>query len=168
MARAYLGLGANIPAARTGRLENFLQALDALPSRGARVAAVSGLYESPPVGGVPQRPFLNAAVAVETTLGPRHLLRHLRAIESALGRRRGAGRSRPRTLDLDLLLYARVAMQTADLTLPHPRLRARAFVLRPLLDLSALPPPPGLWLAHPALRSQHVRRLQLPGWPPRL
>lgn len=164
--RAWIGLGANLGASVDARLACLHAALAAFPSRGLRLTAASSVYASPPLGGPPQRPYLNAAVAVETSLGPRLLLRQLRAIELARGRRRGGARNAPRPLDLDLLLYARVRLHTPELILPHPRLLCRRFVLLPLLELGALPPPPGRWLSHPALRGQHCRRLPLSLWPP--
>lgn len=165
-AQAWIGLGSNLGASTEARLAPLRAALAAFPSRDIRLIAVSSVYLSQPVGGPPQRPYLNAAAAVATPLGPHALLRQLRAIESALGRRRSAARNAPRPLDLDLLLYAHARLHTPDLTLPHPRFSLRLFVLLPLLELGALPPPRGRWLSHPALRGQRCRRLPLACWPP--
>jgi 2-amino-4-hydroxy-6-hydroxymethyldihydropteridine diphosphokinase len=159
VARAFVALGGNIG----DRAAYLNQALLALRQAGNRIVAVSDFYESAPVGGRAQRPFWNAVAAIETTRGPRALLRQLQGIEFALGRRRDGARGGPRTIDLDLLAYGQVRMRTRELTLPHPRLCTRRFVLLPLRDLRGLPPaagqPPGQCLAHPALRGQRVRRL---------
>jgi 2-amino-4-hydroxy-6-hydroxymethyldihydropteridine diphosphokinase len=105
---------------------------------------VSSLYETAPVGGpAGQGPFLNAVVAVHTGLPPESLLRACRQIERDLGRVRGE-RFGPRTIDVDVLLYADRIIETAALTLPHPRLHERRFVLVPLAEIA-----PGLH--HPAL-----------------
>ncbi len=96
----------------------------------SRVVKASDPIESEPIGGPPQRPFLNAAVRIETALEPHALLRHLLAIETRRGRERTV-RNGPRTLDLDLVLFGGTICETADLTLPHPRFRERGFVLEP-------------------------------------
>lgn len=159
MARAFVGLGGNIG----DRAAYLSHALLALRRAGNRIVAVSAVYESAPVGGRAQRPFWNAVAAIETSRGPRGLLRELQRIEFSLGRRRDGARGGPRTVDLDLLAYGRARMRTRELTLPHPRLFTRRFVLQPLRSLGALPPPAGQpsgpWLAHPALRGQRLRRL---------
>ncbi len=129
---AYIALGANIGDPRR-QLADARNAIAALP--GTRLSASSALYRTPPVGPVAQPDFLNAAVAVETSLAPRVLLQHLHAIERAAGRIRGE-RWGPRTLDLDLLLHEGHRSDTPDLQLPHPRLWARAFVLLPLADIA--------------------------------
>ncbi|MGY0505367.1 2-amino-4-hydroxy-6-hydroxymethyldihydropteridine diphosphokinase [Luteimonas sp. e5] len=133
-ARAYVGLGGNVgdvPAT----LRAALAALDALP--GTRLAAVSGFYRSAPVGGIAQDDFVNAVAALDTTLPPTELLQALFAIERAHGRdRRRERRWGPRTLDLDLLLHGDAVIETDGLTLPHPRMAQRAFVLRPLAEIA--------------------------------
>ena len=100
----------------------------------ARVDAVSPLYESPPQPPAPPPPYLNAAARIVTGLGPELLLRHLKQIEHLIGRRSKA-RWAPRPIDLDIALYGDLVLETADLTIPHPRLAERAFVLKPLLDI---------------------------------
>lgn len=129
---AFIGLGSNL-----GERERHLEAaLDRLrASDGVRVLAVSSIRETEPVGYVEQGRFLNAAVKVETTLAPSDLLALLLAIERELGRVRDGPRFGPRTLDLDLLLYGDERLEGPDLTLPHPRLAERAFVLEPLAEL---------------------------------
>ncbi|MDM4764688.1 2-amino-4-hydroxy-6-hydroxymethyldihydropteridine diphosphokinase [Pelomonas sp. SE-A7] len=128
---AYIGLGANLGDTRLA-LEQALAALAALPD--TRLLAVSGAYRSAPVdAGGPD--FLNAVALLETRLTPETLLDALLAIELEQGRERPY-RHAPRTLDLDLLLQGQARVETARLSLPHPRLHLRAFVLQPLLELS--------------------------------
>lgn len=99
------------------------------------VVAVSRIRETEPVGLTDQPRFLNAAAQLETELGPRELLERLLAIERRLGRTREGPRFGPRTIDLDLLLHGTAVLDEPGLTLPHPRLHERSFVLVPLLDL---------------------------------
>jgi 2-amino-4-hydroxy-6-hydroxymethyldihydropteridine diphosphokinase len=131
--RAYVGLGANL-----GDRERTLRAaVDSLATEeGIEVAAVSTLRETEPVGVGEQPFFLNGAVALDTTLGARELLARLLAIEQRFGRIRIAGERAPRTLDLDLLLYGEEQIDELGLTVPHPRLHERRFVLEPLAELA--------------------------------
>jgi len=130
MATAYIGLGSNL-GDRMATLRTALQRLKTL----GPIAGVSSLYETEPVGYLGQPHFLNAVVAVESVLAPADLLRALLDIERDLGRTRSFP-SAPRTLDLDLLLVDNVILDTTDVTLPHPRLHQRAFVLVPLAELN--------------------------------
>ncbi len=101
------------------------------------LARRSSNYRTPPWGVTDQAPFVNAAIAVTTTLPPHGLLERMREIESRLGRNRAVEqRWGPRTLDLDLLAYDDVVLDTPDLTLPHPRMFERAFVLVPLGEIA--------------------------------
>lgn len=129
---ATIGLGANLddPAAQ---VEYALTELDRLP--GTRLLARSGLYASAPVGHLDQPDFINAVAQVETTLPPRALLEALLDIEHRHGRERSF-RNAPRTLDLDLLLHGDAHFHEDGLTLPHPRMTERAFVLLPLLAIA--------------------------------
>ena len=129
--RAYVSLGANVgrPALQ------LLEAIGRLTAAGLGAVAVSGAYETEPQGGPPQPWYTNCAVALETDLPPEALLRELQAVEDAMGRRRGV-RWGPRVIDLDLLLYGDEVRNTAELTLPHPRLHERAFALVPLAELA--------------------------------
>jgi 2-amino-4-hydroxy-6-hydroxymethyldihydropteridine diphosphokinase len=137
--RVFVGLGSNLGDAPAA-VRQAVQALGALD--GTQVVAVSGLYRSAPVDA--EGPdFINAVTELQTALEPEALLQALQAIEQAHGRLRPY-RHAPRTLDLDLLLYGQRQLQLPALTLPHPRLHERAFVLRPLLELAPA-------LAHPAL-----------------
>ena len=132
MTRAYLALGSNL-----GERVGFLQrAVDELAAAdGVEVAAVSRVYETAPVGGPPQDAFLNAAVAVDTALEPRALLALAQRIENGADRVR-AERWGPRTLDVDVLLYGDVVLDDPELTIPHPRMWQRGFVLAPLRDVA--------------------------------
>jgi len=128
---AWIGLGANLGDACSA-LRMAVQALDTLPD--AQVLRVSALYRSAPVDACGPD-FLNAVAALSTTLAPLPLLYALQAIENAAGRQR-PWRNAPRTLDLDLLLYGDEQIESAELTLPHPRMYERAFVLLPLTELA--------------------------------
>jgi 2-amino-4-hydroxy-6-hydroxymethyldihydropteridine diphosphokinase len=131
--RAYVGLGANL-GEREPTLREALARLDAVD--GVRVVAVSSFRETEPVGLLDQPRFLNAAAELETTLAPRALLDALLAVERVLGRDRSVeARWGPRTIDLDLLLYGDEEIDEAGLTVPHPRLGERRFVIEPLLEL---------------------------------
>lgn len=130
---AYLGLGANVGDA-LGTLTAAVFALD--ETEGIAVADTSGIYRTQPWGGVEQDDFLNVCVRIVTSLGPHELLAELQAIETAFGRDRETEvRFGPRTLDLDLLLYGDEVIETPELTVPHPRMHERAFVLVPLWEI---------------------------------
>lgn len=132
MTRAYVGLGANLgPREATLRRAVELLALRA----GVEVVAMSRLRETEPVGVAGQPPFLNGAVALETTLAPRALLDVLLGVERELGRVREGGRWGPRTVDLDLLVYGGEVVDEPGLRVPHPRLHERRFALEPLAEL---------------------------------
>ncbi|MFU8821647.1 MAG: 2-amino-4-hydroxy-6-hydroxymethyldihydropteridine diphosphokinase [Gammaproteobacteria bacterium] len=130
---AYVGLGSNLdhPA---GQVRRALSALAAIPD--TRFIASSALYRSPPMGPQDQPDYVNAVAGLLTCLPARQLLGALQAIEDAQGRRRDGPRWGPRTLDLDLLLYGALCLDEDDLSLPHPGLAERAFVLVPLLELA--------------------------------
>ena len=130
--RAYIGLGGNV-GDRAANLERAVAALAADPD--VEVVAVSTFRETEPVGYLDQPRFLNGVVAVETALPPRALLDRLLGIERALGRERSGPRFGPRTIDLDLLLYGTETLDEPGLTVPHPRLAERRFVLEPLCEL---------------------------------
>ncbi|MCG0239189.1 MAG: 2-amino-4-hydroxy-6-hydroxymethyldihydropteridine diphosphokinase [Firmicutes bacterium] len=129
---AYLGLGSNLG----DRLANLVAGVRLL-SGAADIAlvAVSSVYETAPWGLTDQPAFLNAVCAVRTALPPEALLRRCLEVEKALGRVRTV-RWGPRTLDIDLLLYGDLTLQEPHLTLPHPRLTERAFVVIPLLEIA--------------------------------
>lgn len=132
MTRAFVALGSNLGDSRQQVLD-AVEALNALP--GTRVLQRSSLYLTPPWGVREQPAFVNAAVALDTALSPHQLLDALLQIETAAGRVR-AQRNGPRTLDLDVLHVDGVQLNDERLTLPHPRLAERAFVLLPLHDIA--------------------------------
>ncbi len=127
MVEVYLGLGSNLG----DREKNIVQALELLGERG-RVAAVSALYETDPVG-LTGPLFLNAVSLYQTELGPYELLSSINGIEARLGRKPGPS---PRPIDIDILVYGELVMRSETLTIPHPRLAERAFVLVPLAELA--------------------------------
>lgn len=128
---ALLGLGGNL-GDRLATLRSAVSLLESTPS--VTVVGCSGVYESPPLGPVAQPDFLNAAVLVRTTLAPRELLAVAHSIEQQHGRERRV-RWGPRTLDIDLLWVDGVTIDEPGLTIPHPGLVNRAFVLRPAAEL---------------------------------
>jgi 2-amino-4-hydroxy-6-hydroxymethyldihydropteridine diphosphokinase len=132
MARAYVGLGSNL-GDRERMLWGAIHMLTFNPE--VEVVAVSSFRETAPVGFEDQPRFLNAAAAIDTELEPRALLDLLLSIERELGRTREGPRFGPRTIDLDLLLYDDVVVDEPGLTVPHPRLHERRFVLEPLTEL---------------------------------
>lgn len=111
------------------------RASSALGREGLRGIRRSLVYETEPVGGRKQRPYLNAVVEVETSLSPHDLMQRLLAIEKRLGRVRKK-KNAPRVIDLDLLFYGHKRIKAPGLTVPHPRLHQRFFVLKPLSDLA--------------------------------
>jgi 2-amino-4-hydroxy-6-hydroxymethyldihydropteridine diphosphokinase len=136
MPTAYIGLGANLPSA-AGSPEATLAAAALRISSLGRLVARSSLYSTEPVGFAEQPRFFNAAVSLETDLTPRALLNGLLAIEREFGRDRSASfPNGPRTIDLDILLFAEQVVAEPDLEIPHPRLAARAFVLVPLAEIA--------------------------------
>jgi 2-amino-4-hydroxy-6-hydroxymethyldihydropteridine diphosphokinase len=130
-ARAVLSAGANL-GDRLGTLQGCVQAIAGLPD--TDVLAISPVYETIPVGGPPQRDYLNAVLLIQTGLPPRDLLDAIRGIEARFGRVR-AERFGPRTLDIDIISYAGQVSDDPELTLPHPRAHERAFVLAPWHDI---------------------------------
>lgn len=130
--RAYIALGSNLG----DRAAHLREAVDGLATAtGVHVAAVSGVYETAPVGGPPQDAYFNAVVAIDTDLDPHALLALAQALEVRAARVR-AERWGPRTLDVDILLYDDVRIDDAVLSLPHPRMWERGFVLAPLRDVA--------------------------------
>ena len=142
MTTAFVGIGSNL-----GEPERQIAAaLEQLAAEdGIELVAASALRETEPVGYLDQPRFLNGAAQLETALPPRELLERLLEIESRLGRVRGAGpRFGPRTIDLDLLVYGDEIIDEPGLTVPHPRLWERRFVLEPLAELAPGLDIPGL------------------------
>lgn len=133
LVRAYVGMGSNLNDPRS-QLRSALAALDAIPA--TCCVAYSSFYRSKPMGTVPQPDYLNAVAAVDTRLTATELLRELHVIEELHGRVRGIERWMPRTLDLDLLLYGDSQVEGDMLTVPHPGLPERNFVLYPLHEIA--------------------------------
>ena len=152
MTRAYVGLGANLG----DRERTLREAVDALGAgEGIEVVAVSTLRETEPVGVGQQPRFLNGAAALDTTLESRELLDRLLDVEQRFGRVRVPGEHGPRTLDLDLLLYGDDQIDEPGLTVPHPRLHERRFVLEPLAELAPGLVIPGLGRVESLLTGVH-------------
>ena len=129
---AWVGIGANLGDA----VESVEAAIHALGQQGhCRIAARSSLYRTAPVGCDDQPDYINAVVSLETSLGPQLLLETLLALEKRFGRVRSF-RNAPRTLDLDLLMYADLVIDKHGICLPHPRMHERAFVLEPLHEIA--------------------------------
>jgi 2-amino-4-hydroxy-6-hydroxymethyldihydropteridine diphosphokinase len=155
----YLGLGSNVG----DRIANLHAARDALGRHGVEVTASSSVYETEPQGEVlDQRDFLNAAVRVETDLGPEELLDACKAVEGELGRDLGGPRHGPRPIDVDLLLLGDIEYESDRLRLPHRDVLSRRFVLAPLVELEpevALPDGTRLADALATLEGQRVERV---------
>ncbi len=131
MTRGYLGLGSNIGDRRA----NLQAAVTRLAAEAVRLLASSSVYETEPVGLVLDQPeFLNACVEIETAHAPEQLLDACKSVERAVGRTAGL-RHGPRVIDVDVLLLGEIELRAARLTLPHPDLTSRRFVLVPLLEL---------------------------------
>ncbi|HET9121027.1 MAG TPA: 2-amino-4-hydroxy-6-hydroxymethyldihydropteridine diphosphokinase [Solirubrobacterales bacterium] len=128
----YLGLGSNVG----DRESQLRRAIEDLRGRDVEVEAASSLYETEPVGEIIDQPdFLNAAIRIRTGLEPEELLDLSKAIEAEQGRASGGPRHGPRPIDIDLLLLGDLELETDRLTLPHPEVTSRRFVLLPLLEL---------------------------------
>lgn len=132
-APVFVGIGSNLDNP-ISKVRAGLAALAQVPH--TRLVANSALYRNPPIGFAAQPDFVNAVAALETRLSPWSLLRHLQVIEARYGRVRTGRHWGPRTLDLDLLLYGKTQIETTGLTIPHPGLHERAFVLYPLYEIS--------------------------------
>jgi 2-amino-4-hydroxy-6-hydroxymethyldihydropteridine diphosphokinase len=156
---AFLGLGSNLG----DRLANLQRAIDLLAAEpGISVIRTSRVWETDPVGGPEQPDFLNTVAEIDTTLEPDDLLGAANRVEATLGRTRDVHRG-PRTIDIDVLMIDRLTIHDDHLTVPHPRMHERAFVLMPLLELLPDPVlPDGTHLLDVRLPDQPVR----PAFPP--
>jgi 2-amino-4-hydroxy-6-hydroxymethyldihydropteridine diphosphokinase len=126
----YLALGSNLG----NRAANLKEAVASLPPQ-MEVRAKSKVYETPPWGYTEQDNFLNQVLKVKTYLEPEPLLKHIKRLEIALGRK-SSFRYGPRLIDMDILFYDELVLESATLTIPHPRVHERGFVLLPLLDIA--------------------------------
>lgn len=155
--RAYIGLGSNLddPA---GQVRRALAALRVLPR--TKWVRASSLYRSRPLGDAAQPDYINAVAVVDTLLDAHALLDALQAIEAAQGRDRSAGRWSSRTLDLDLLLYGEERHRDERLTVPHPGIAEREFVLCPLAEVEPGLSVPGLGYVRDRVRECDLRGLQ--------
>ena len=156
---AYIGLGSNL-ANPSAQVLQAMQAIDCMES--TRVLARSSLYRSAPVGYLEQPDFINAVIKVETELSPLDLLKTLLALEQQNGRTREF-QNAPRTLDLDVLLYDDLQHHEHGLTVPHPQMHKRAFVLQPLLEIAPDCVIPGVGKAVVAMeqcQDQQLEKLQ--------
>jgi len=154
---AYIGIGANLGDARA-TVEYAIETLRSLPQ--TQFKRSSSLFITAPIDSSGDD-YINAVVALKTDLDAQVLLEHLQALELACGRERPY-RNAPRTLDLDLLLYGQQEINTEHLTVPHPRMTERAFVLIPLLQLDPFITIPGKGAAHqfaPAVAEQGIQKL---------
>jgi len=153
----YLGLGSNVGDSAA----HLLAAVELLPAHGVEVEAVSSTYVTEPVGEILDQPdFLNAAIRIRTELDPEALLDACKAVEAERGRAFDLPRHSPRPLDVDLLLLGGLELRTERLTLPHPQVTSRRFVLAPLLELDpdlALPDGTRLADARAALSDDEQR-----------
>ena len=127
----YLGLGSNLG----DREKNISLAMDSLKQRDILILKQSTIIETEPVGGPPQDKFLNAVIMAETSLTPFELLKTIKDIEKDLGRTQTI-RNGPRTIDIDILLYQNVMINTSELAIPHPRMSQREFVMIPLKEIA--------------------------------
>ena len=133
MTRVYLAIGSNL-ASPLEQVNAALAALADIPE--SQLVAVSDFYRTPPLGPQDQPDYLNAAVALETALAPEALLDHTQRIELQQGRERKAHRWGPRTLDLDIMLFGEMQIDTPRLTVPHYDMKNRAFMLLPLAQIA--------------------------------
>jgi len=156
---AYIGLGSNLQDPH-GQLRRAFADIEGLPD--TRVVAQSSLYRSAPIGLLDQPDFVNAVAKISTALTPQELLKALLDIEHQHGRERSV-RNAPRTLDLDVLLYDEVQLHEHGLTIPHPQMHLRAFVLQPLLEIAPDVSIPGVGPAQGLVRAcadQVLEKLQ--------
>ena len=133
MTLAYIALGSNL-ASPLDQVNAAIAAIGEIPQ--SRIVAVSSLYRTPPLGPQDQPDYLNAAVALETSLAPESLLDHTQRIELQQGRVRKAERWGPRTLDLDIMLFGDITLNTERLTVPHYDMKNRSFMLWPLYEIA--------------------------------
>jgi len=147
---AYIGIGSNL-GDPVVQVQEAFEELDAIPD--SVLVARSSLYSSKPMGPADQPDYVNAVAALDTLLSPEELLKVLRKIEDRQGRERGGEKWGPRILDLDLLLYGKKKINKADLTVPHPGLHERDFVIIPLAEIAGDLNIPGRGQLHSLIKS---------------
>jgi 2-amino-4-hydroxy-6-hydroxymethyldihydropteridine diphosphokinase len=154
---AYVGIGSNLddPVAQ---VREAFEELDAIPD--SVLVARSSLYSSKPMGPADQPDYVNAVAAIDTLLSPEELHKELRSIEDRQGRERGGEKWGPRVLDLDLLLYGKKRINTPDLTVPHPGLHERDFVIIPLAEIAGNLNIPGHGQLHSLIRNCETHSLK--------
>jgi len=153
---AYVGIGSNLENPR----EQVKQAFDELGNiPRTRLTRKSSLYRSDPMGHADQPEFVNAVAELDSTLSPLEILQQLKQIENLHGRERSFPNA-PRTLDLDLLLFEKRIFRHSDLTLPHPRMHERAFVLKPLLEIAPDAFIPGIGPARTSLKKISLQKAE--------
>lgn len=156
--QVYLSLGSNLG----DRLGNLREGVRQLPQYGVFPHQVSRVYETVPVGETPDpRLYLNLGVWAQTELSPHALLRAVKAVEAVQGRTFTEGRWMPRPLDIDIILYGNLTLETPLLTIPHPRMRERAFVLIPLAEMTPDYTLPDGTLVQELLHDPHLRRQEV-------
>ena len=153
---AFIGLGSNLDEPH-GQLQRAFTEIGKLPD--TRLLAQSSLYRSAPLGFAEQPDFVNAVAKIDTLLSPQALLRALLQVEHLHGRER-TFRNAPRTLDMDVLLYDDLKLHEHGLTIPHPQMHLRAFVLQPLLEIAPDCEIPGIGSAAQALCGCHGQKLK--------
>lgn len=160
--QAFIALGSNLHEP-VDQIERAIAALDVLA--GCKVEARSPLYCNDPIGPQPQPEFVNAVVELRTALDPHELLKALKAVELSMGRAASGARWGPRVIDLDLLLYADREIRDQDLTIPHPEMSNRRFVLEPLFNIAPDLVVPGLGMLSEVLKRapNHEMRILSPG-----
>ena len=146
--KVYLGIGSNL-GNRRRNIEKSLVLLEA--EKEICIKKQSSIYETKPVGGPKQRDFKNSVVLIETTLNARPLLKALKVIENKLGRKKDTQKWGPRVIDLDILTYGQLVIRSSNLSIPHPRMHERLFVLKPYAEIAPR-------LKHPVL-NKTVKRL---------
>lgn len=134
MTTCYIGIGSNL-GDRRAYIEKAIEGLRKVED--IKVTRSSAIYETDPVSDIPQGKFLNGVIEIETSLGPEELLKELNRIEGALGRKRTI-KNGPRTIDLDILYYGDENINEKDLTIPHPKIQEREFVLKGLKELGRI------------------------------
>jgi 2-amino-4-hydroxy-6-hydroxymethyldihydropteridine diphosphokinase len=158
--QAWLGLGANLQHPQA-QLTEAIKQISHIPE--CEVLQVSSFYQTPPWGDEDQPDFINAVVKINTSLQAIELLHQMQAIENDMGRVRKDRRWGPRLIDIDLLLFGDESIESEELTLPHPRMHERAFVLLPLYELDPLIEIPGLGTAEKLLAHLAVEGIRKVG-----